>query len=467
VLQARLFLRAIKLSSYDHERHNPKLENDLSLVLMNAWILLFAVLLQVARLSAETVTVASYNIKFLNSGVQEQGNRLEKLRAVISLLNADAIGLQEIRDRAALELLFPPADWVIVIDDSSGDDQDVAVVARKRSLTVLSHRFLFEGSANDSFFPSRRDLLCVEFGVNGTTETFSLMVHHAKARVGGRANTDARREGASRKIVELIQQEFEDKSFIILGDFNDNPDDRSLNILETGNPNAPGGPEEIDGPLMINLMDRLCAEGHVSHGRRASDVIGDRINTVDPRSRDRNNEARGSIRNTGDILFDQILFPVWMVNKYVGGSAKVFDHAVAVLGSGDNVASDHLPVLAEFEFVTVEPEPVPTSGGLEIVALLPNPNGPDEGNEEVTIANFSNAEADLSRLFLVDKAGNTYNLTGVIPPQSRLVVRLERNTMPLNNTGDEVTLAVIGGGKIHSVSYTASDARSGNRIQFR
>ena len=48
----------------------------------------------------------------------------------VELLEADVIGLQEIADRAALELLFPPVGWRIVIEDDSGETQDLAAVVR-------------------------------------------------------------------------------------------------------------------------------------------------------------------------------------------------------------------------------------------------------------------------------------------------------------------------------------------------
>ncbi|HET9530668.1 MAG TPA: hypothetical protein VFQ92_09970, partial [Blastocatellia bacterium] len=128
-------------------------------------------------------------------------------------------------------------------------------------------------------------------------------------------------------------------------------------------------------------MEPLLAAGHVSHGRTASDIVGDRVNTIDSESRKRNNDARGTNQNTGDILFDQILIPIWMENRYVANSAKVFDHEVGVRGNNFNRASDHLPVFAEFSYGTDEPiEPV--TDGLRIVSLLPNPNGVDAGREE-------------------------------------------------------------------------------------
>ena len=68
-------------------------------------------------------------------------------------------------------------------------------------------------------------MLFVEVGLPNETDTFFVMVHHAKARVGGRATTDPRREGAARDIVAKLKERFEDKNFILLGDFNDHPDD--------------------------------------------------------------------------------------------------------------------------------------------------------------------------------------------------------------------------------------------------
>jgi len=105
--------------------------------------------------------------------------------------------------------------------------------------------------------------------------TFVVIVHHGKSRAGGLAATDARREGAARAMLRVFERDFDDRDFILVGDFNDNPDDCSLNILETGDPNTPGGPEEIDGPFLSNLTEPLMAAGHVSHGKGPVDIIGE------------------------------------------------------------------------------------------------------------------------------------------------------------------------------------------------
>ncbi len=433
--------------------------------LIRSFSITLALLLSAIPLAkADAIRIASYNIKFFATGVVNQGDRLDKLKQVIDVLDADIIGLQEIDDRAALMLLFPTNKWEIIIDDTSGDDQDVALVALKSAVTVKGHEYLFPGSSNNTFFPNRRDVLSVELQLPNSAGSFFVMVQHAKARFGGRKQTDDRREGAARKLVEKIKQDFDDRDFILLGDLNDNPDDRSLNILETGDPNALGGPEEMDGPLLVNLMDQLCADGHVSHGRSSSDIVAGQINTLDPNSRSRNNNARGTDANTGDILFDQILFPVSMKNKYVGGSVKVFNHPSGVSGNDDTRASDHLPVYAEFDFEAAVAPPATTT--LRIAGLLPNPEGTDAGHEQVVLANGTASAVNLQGFKLRDKSHNEFSLSGVVPSGSKLTITMQGNSMPLNNDTDEIQLIDPQGDEKDKVSYTASQVKVGQMIEF-
>jgi endonuclease/exonuclease/phosphatase family metal-dependent hydrolase len=415
------------------------------------------------------IRVAAYNIQFLNTSISAA--RRANLREVVQHLDADVIGLQEIADRAALQAIFPPSEWQIVIDDDSSDTQDVAVVVRRPLEVVMpggldadDGNFLFPNPADNSFFPNRRDVLFVEVRVPDSGDTFFVMVNHLKARSEGRNTTEPRRVGAARDLVRVLRDRFDDRDFVLLGDMNDNPDDRSMNILETGDFNAQGGPEEADGPFMINLMDRLVAAGHVSHGRDSGDIVSGRINTIDPESRDRNNEARGTDLHTGDILFDQILIPVEMGNRYVGGSAEVFDHEAALRGSGSARASDHLPVFAEFLFGSEDPEP--PAPQVRIVSLLPNPAGTDAGREQVTIGNTGASAVDLTGWRLEDDSGHRFALSGTVAANSSRTITMTANTMPLTNSGDEVRLIDPAGAVRHRVSYTGAQAGSGQVVVF-
>jgi endonuclease/exonuclease/phosphatase family metal-dependent hydrolase len=425
----------------------------------------------------EAVRIASYNIQFLSASIPTA--RRDSLRQVISRLDADVIGLEEIADRPALTNIFPTQNWHVIIDDDSGDDQDVAVVVNKKRFDVVGFNadldaddtnFLFPSASDNSPFPNRRDVLVVEVrpkqpAGSANVESFFVLVVHAKSRVGGRKVTDPRRELAAQMLVNKLKQSFADRNFFLLGDFNDNPDDRSSNILETGDANAVGGAEELDGPFLINLMESLVAQDRVSEGRTANDIVGDKVSTVDPGSRKRNNDARGTNDNTGDILFDQILIPAWMKSRYVAGSAAVFDDKVAMQGSSTDRASDHLPVYAEF---VLEPEgdgDTPSSG-VRIASALPNPTGTDSGKEEVTIHNLTSSAVTLTGWKFRDRSGNEFALSGSIAAGASLTIKLPSGKLPLNNDGDDIILLNDQGQEQHRVSYTGAQAQSGQVVAF-
>jgi endonuclease/exonuclease/phosphatase family metal-dependent hydrolase len=439
-----------------------------------------------------TVRVANYNIRFLSArganNINRQGDRLANLKKVIEKLRADVIGLEEIDNRAALELVFPRDEWHLVIDDDSGDRQDVALAVRKdsKNLKVLGFdnpdrlnaddkHFLFPGSDLNSPFPKRRDVLAVEVELPGRageeSQRFFVMVHHAKARRGGRQNTEGRRRDASRRLVRKLERDFDEVNYILLGDFNDNPDDASLNILETGDPEAPGRAENEPGTFLINLTEPLLLQDRCSFG--LADRLTDGIfNTRVPGSRARNNATRGSNArpdsDEDEILFDQLLIPVRMAPLYVSGSIRIFDDPVALKGTPfRNKPSDHLPVYADFRFAGGGGGGM--GGKVRIASLLPNPEGRDKGKEKVTLRNLTDEPVNLAGMKLRDRAGNTFALEGSVPGRSaggKLTLTLPAGKLPLNNDGDEVVLMDKAGNELHRVEYKRRDARSGQVVNF-
>lgn len=415
----------------------------------------------------DTARIATYNIKFLNSEVSE--TRKAKIREVIDLLDADVIGLQEIADRAALEAVFDPVAWHLIIDEDSGSSQDVAMAVRidwllpqfpDGDLDADDEHFLFPGSQFNSPFPNRRDVLAVDIVEPNTEVKFTVMVIHAKARVGGRAVTDPRREKASRRLVEKLKSDYDGLNYFVLGDFNDNPDDSSLNILETGFSQAPGGVENIPGPFLINLTEPLLLLDHVSHGLKSDAVDGDLLNPVTLGSRAQNNQLRGTNVMGGDILFDQILIPMNIQSWHIAGSTTIFEHGVAAVGNNSTRASDHVPVYADFVLPMSEEDP---GLGMRIAALLPNPAGRDAGNETVTIHNGSSQVVDLSGWKVVDAAGHELALSGSLTP-GESTTRTFPNAV-LNNNGDHVRL-MDGNSVIDDVVYTGADATSGSELVY-
>ncbi len=443
------------------------------------WLKLLLVLFSISAggvaEAQESLRVATYNIRFLDADkLANEGDRRDKLKLLIERLEADIIGLQEIKDRRAMEAIFPPDIWQLVIDDESDDEQDLAVavrrplrVVRPGNLDAADTDFLFSG-ADETFFPNRRDVLSVDVAIT-ENKTLTVLVTHAKSRLGGRAFTDPRREGASARIVQTLERDFDERYFILLGDFNDTPDDRSLNILETGDPNAPGMKEDEPGSFLINLTEPLYAAGHVTFGRTSADVAQGRVRTTEPEARAFNNRERGQDTHTGDQMFDQMLIPVRMRARHIPNSTAVFDLDVTSIGSEVTRASDHLPVYADFTFGVGnrDGDHDLLTPAVRIAGLLPNPTGPDEGSEIVYLATSQSSGLDLTGWRLRDRGGNQFELTGRLEPGRELEVTLAGHRMPLNNDGDMVELLRPDGTPAHRVNYKGEEARSGQVIKFQ
>jgi endonuclease/exonuclease/phosphatase family metal-dependent hydrolase len=108
--------------------------------------------------------------------------------------------------------------------------------------------------------------------------------------------------------------------------------------------------------------------------------------------------------------------------------------------------------------------PAPASA-VSILAVLPNPIGPDEEFESVTLANGSAANVSLAGWKLKDKADNVLNLSGQVVAAGTVSVRV-RGNFTLNQGGDEVRLIDPAGQVVHKVSYTAAQVKPGKFITF-
>jgi endonuclease/exonuclease/phosphatase family metal-dependent hydrolase len=423
------------------------------------------------------VRVATYNIENLGANVSPE--RADRIRTVIDRLGAQVIGLQEIVGRAALERVFSTDQWHLVIDDDSTTQRNLAVAIRKPLLPVGLARpdslnaedadFLFPDPLDDDFFPERRDVLSVQVEVPGGARVRILIVH-MKSRREGRLTTNARRVGAAQKLVRELERRYDEEDFVVLGDWNDNPDDQSLNILEAGDVNAQAEREEADGQFLVNLCEPLVLRGHVSYGRGVGDVVNGTVDTIDSGSRNRNFNNRFTNVHTGDILFDQLLVPMRTKARYVAESVRVFDDEIAVRGPSGVRASDHLPVYADFDFGGPgggnPPPPPPESPALRIVALLPDPDGPDPGNEWVELRSAAAAAVTLDRWRLRDRVGNEFRLEGTVDPGATRRFALPARVLTLNNDGDTVELVDKDGVARHRVEYTATQVRRGRVVTF-
>ncbi len=310
--------------------------------------------------SGQTMKIATYNIYFLDDGISAA--RKANLQAVITELDADVIAFQEIADKAALENILPASYDIAMIDDAN-EIQEVALAVR-RPMLIHSSKFIYPSKEYDDAFPRSRNLLQVE--VEGIGGIYYFLVCHAKSRRGGRAKTDMRRQRAAALIVKHIQENLTGKKVIVLGDFNDNPDDRSMNILEYGDANTSGGIDLGDDPFLFNTSEKFldldyCSWGYNYLYKKAEEDTF--ALTVLGAARE-NNKWRGQKNfdyfrdvRTKSILYDQILVSQNLKDRV--GKCGIFNKSVAVRGQSSKIkfqnsrliytrrgdfASDHVPV---------------------------------------------------------------------------------------------------------------------------
>lgn len=295
--------------------------------------------------------VATYNIAFLTE--KEHPERIENIRSVISNLQPDILALQEIYSRRALETVLG-TEWEIFIWDKPDEDQEVALAVRK-PLSIAHAEFLFSGKEFDDAFPGMRDVLRAIIATPNGPD-IALYVVHLKSRSGGRRLTDPQRIMGAGLLASYIRARNEPK-VILLGDFNDSPDDASLNILETGNLFAPGKLENDPDPFLVNLCEPLWAQDFVSFGVHTLF----RSKPITPRvrgARKENDRWRNKDYRYPDdlsiiqVLFDQILLSPELA-KLAAGPAQIYSQEDALRGTPSarggmgTLASDHLPVYVD------------------------------------------------------------------------------------------------------------------------
>jgi hypothetical protein len=152
---------------------------------------------------------------------------------------------------------------------------------------------------------------------------------------------------------------------------------------------------------------------------------------------------------------------------YVAGP-KISQFTLASTGS-TAYGSDHLPVFTTFGASgepPILPPPIEPTPGLKISALLPNPEGPDEGHEWVELKNTGDSEVDLVGWVLVDRSGNELSLSGKIAAGAERKIDLAARELPLNNSGgDEIRLVNPSGNIADSFAYSGQQATQGHEIR--
>lgn len=291
-----------------------------------------------------TVRLATYNIEWL--GEAQALERLKNLREVTRQLNADIVGLEEVQSANAVKVFFGD-DYNVAVPQND-EKQNLGMAVRK-PYELKKWSLVYQDAKDDFAFPGKRDLLHAVIGTpNG--KTLDVFVMHFKSRRGGRLQTDPQREQAAGLVVkELKRGNYANAA--VVGDFNDTPDDRMANIMESGDEKKAAGKEK--GTFMVNLTEPLARADFVS--LEVYELYkGEPIKPIAHGAYEDNERLRGKdYKYPDDVKVKQSFFDQILVtpNLY-RGKANVFANECAVRGKRSNdatrgLASDHCPVYAD------------------------------------------------------------------------------------------------------------------------
>ncbi|GAB4151004.1 MAG: endonuclease [Bacteroidia bacterium] len=261
--------------------------------------------------------------------------KLNNLSKVILEINPDIIGFAEVENKAVLNDLtqktaLQKQGYSIVHYDSP--DQrgiDVAMIYKKKSFRVLDSKSIRVELPGDSAYPTR-DILLVK-GVLSKKDTLFIMINHWPSRRGGTNESEEKRIYAAAKLKQITDSIYKLNSnaqFLAMGDFNDEPTDKSLQSLNCKNISQ--------GACFINKMDSIKASGDGTHYYKKEKNVLDQILV----------SAAFNEKKTYYAATAYIFKPEWIfaeVYKNDGLSPKRTYAGSRYIGG----YSDHLPVYME------------------------------------------------------------------------------------------------------------------------
>lgn len=204
----------------------------------------------------DTLAIAFYNVENLfdtldSPGIKDEDftpagklawetkrykKKLESIAKVIDAMgNPSLVGLAEVENLAVLQDLVKTepllnSDYGIIHADSPDERGiDVALLYKKADFVASGQKFLKMNLPKlDSLGdPSTRDVLMVKGKLKNVPIT--VFVNHWPSRSGGKAKTDPLREFVAAEVKKEIQSLYqENMNVLLMGDFNDEPEDRSM-----------------------------------------------------------------------------------------------------------------------------------------------------------------------------------------------------------------------------------------------
>lgn len=309
----------------------------------------------------DTITVAFYNVENLFDTENDPANpgddeftptgelnwtseryekKLSMLTRVIEAMDfPEIIGLAEIENKKVLE------DWINEPQMNTHDYRvahlesndyrgiDAALLYRATAFSILNvEDFIISFPDNPGY--RTRDIFMVE-GVLENKDTITVFVNHFPSRRGGQAKSEPKRIYVATQLRQLIENKLNhnNNGIIVMGDFNDEPNNKSIAEV-IGAQQEPVTTEEE----LYNPMWQLTEQGQGSYNYKDNWQMLDQIIL------------------SGDLLDEDEGY------RYLNNSAKVFKEEWLLQQEGNYKGypdrtyagdtylggySDHLPVLIE------------------------------------------------------------------------------------------------------------------------
>jgi predicted extracellular nuclease len=214
--------------------------------------------------------------EWTNERYQKKLNDLAKVLS--SLNNSDLpvlIGFAEVENRLVLEDLIESkhlktGDYKIVHEESPDiRGIDVALIYKSKNFKYLDHKKI-PIPLNTKY--KVRDILYTK-GILNNSDTMHVFVNHWKSRIGGQEKTESQRIQCAkilRNTIDSILLIDKNANILIMGDFNDEPKNRS--VFKTLGANNSGNPESLH-----NLMLALSENGLGTYNYRGNWSVLDHI----------------------------------------------------------------------------------------------------------------------------------------------------------------------------------------------
>jgi len=279
-------------------------------------------------------TLARYGLK-----ISHIAEVISKIGQSTTQTCPDIVGLCEvenlkvIKDLVKHPFLRPYGFNIIHYDSPDERGIDVALIykdSRFIPMSFRSHRLLIFNDSDQRDYT--RDQLVVGGLLEG--EELYIIVNHWPSRSGGVARSNPYRKAAARlnrRIIDSLVRLNIDAKIISIGDFNDNPTDRSIKNILTSTDK-----ENAKSPALFNPMETLYNKGDGSLAYRDQWSLFDQILL----SKNLINETR----NSYTFWKAGIYHPSFLQIKT--GNYKGYPFRTHVAGRYTGGYSDHFPVYA-------------------------------------------------------------------------------------------------------------------------